>query len=699
MSRARKKPLGWSGRSLSAASWLLVVGLPLGLLVVGLSGGRWWVVGLYGGALLVLIVGTEVGRSLERRRWSDPLRSLCRNLEAFNAQPDEAWDLPATPELAELVRPVKNLQERYLALRGELESVRYEPAAGGLDTEERDVTVPFDARMTRSGSFEPPSFEPSMLASGEVSTLEMINRLEPRTLRWLTSTLAEQEFLGWSIAELKKKSFLEIVQDDDRKLARQELRTVLDRGEGHGLIYRITTATGATRAVELNIGVRYGPDQKVLHLRCHLTDVTAKLRDESELKRRTQELTQANDVLRRTNRELRQLKDRYSDLYENAPAMYFTVDRRGRIRECNDRLVQTLGYSKDWLIGRSVLSLLPESRTSSEDDRFLLPGPLQVTPSSVEFASEWVRSDGSPRAVWVTRSATLGTDGQVRQWRCVAQDVTARRNLEAELQVKNERLARANVELLTKNKELDEFTHVVSHDLQEPLRTLIAFSDFLLRDHADKLDESGQDYVRYLVEASKRLRSLIKDLLELSRAGKVTADFAAVALTEVVEVVKADLSELVRTRGAEITSSPDLPEVWGDRDRIGQLVANLVGNGLKYNQSPAPKVEIRARIDDPEWVTIAIQDNGIGIDTRYHSRIFQLFRRLHTREEYDGTGAGLAICQKIVQAHGGRIWVESQAGTGSTFFVKLRRTRPVAETIPLDAASPLSDGEEPRTGV
>ena len=201
------------------------------------------------------------------------------------------------------------------------------------------------------------------MASGEFSTLDMISRLDPRTLRWLDSSLAEQDFLGWSLAELREKSFLDIVQADDRKLAKQQLRTVLERGEGHGLIYRITTARGETRAVELNVGVRYGPDRRVLHLRCHLADVTAKLRDESELRRRTQELTQANDELRRTNRELEELKDRYSDLYENAPAMYFTVDRLGQFLECNDTLVRTLGYPREELLGRPVARLLPEGRT------------------------------------------------------------------------------------------------------------------------------------------------------------------------------------------------------------------------------------------------------------------------------------------------------------------------------------------------
>jgi PAS domain S-box-containing protein len=616
---------------------------------------------------LLIGVGLTIGQAWERVQWVEPVRDLARNLAAFNDQPYESWALPSTPSLSALIPPVRDLQARYLSLRGRLDQGGHDMLSFS-DSGEMSAVSPLQARMTRSGSFEAPIVEESTMASGEFATLDMINRLDPKTLRWLDSSLTEQIFLGWSLFELKQKSFLDVVQADDRRLAKQQLRMVLERGEGHGLIYRITTAKGETKAVELNVSARYGADRKVLHLRSHLTDITAKLRDESELKRRTLELTQANDELRRTNRELEELKDRYSDLYENAPAMYFTVDRQGQFLECNNTLVRTLGYLRRDLVGRPVVRLLPGGRAPTPADLFAEASCV----GSIEFESEWSKADGATIAVWVTGTAISGADGKVRHVRCVAQDITARRTLEAELQVKNERLALANTELSRKNKELDEFTYVVSHDLQEPLRTLIAFSDFLMRDQGDKLDDAGKEYVRYLVEASRRLRALIQDLLSLSRAGKVTAEFATVNLDEVVEVIKADLSELIRSKNAAILVNGPLPKVWGDRDRIGQLLANLVGNGLKYNQNPDPIVDVSAREDqEGRWVTLSVRDNGIGIEPQFHARIFQLFRRLHTREEYDGTGAGLAICQKIVQAHGGRIWVESEPGRGSTFHVTL----------------------------
>ena len=218
------------------------------------------------------------------------------------------------------------------------------------------------------------------------------------------------------------------------------------------------------------------------------------------------------------------------------------------------------------------------------------------------------------------------------------------------------------------------------------MRTLIAFSDFLLKDYGDKLEAEGQEFVRYLVDASRRMRAMIHGMLNLARVGKVIGEIHLVNLDELLAVIKTDLKELLRSRGAELRIASPLPLVWGDRDRIGQLLANLINNGIKYNKSPTPWVEVNAIVeagaDSPGHaadsspnaeVTISVRDNGIGIEPQFHGTIFQLFRRLHTREEFDGTGAGLAICNKIVQAHGGRIWVESTLGQGSTFFVRLPR--------------------------
>ncbi|MDR3637823.1 MAG: PAS domain S-box protein [Isosphaeraceae bacterium] len=599
----------------------------------------------------------------ERRRWVAPVRRLALRLGALADDPKQPLDLVYSAELGELNEALRTLKKSWQSL----------PTVGiPLANPNSDAAA---ALMTKSGLLAGlpaeggTAADPNSSNEFTVST-DMVSRLDPRTLCWLNSSPAEQEFLGWNLPELREKSFLEIVHPDDFKRTRDELREALVKGEAHGVIVRVKTADGKLKAIEMNVSVRYGTDLAASHLRCHLTDVTAKLRAERELKLRTRELEQLNGQLRVINRELEDLKDRYRDLYQNAPAMYFSLDAHGQFLDCNDTLLDTLGYRREDLIGRSFERLLPPERRADFAERFA----EYMRRGSIELESQWVKAGGETIDVWVSGTAVLGRDGKLLNSRSVAQDITARHRLEAELKEKNERLARTIEEVSRKNKEMDEFTYVVSHDLQEPLRTLIAFSDFLLRDCGDRLDDTGREYVQYLVDASRRMRALIHGLLTLSRAGRVTGDPVVVNLEEVLAVVKADLAELTRCKGACLQVAGPLPALWGDRGRIGQLFSNLVSNALKYNRSDGPRVEVGAAPEASEaWATIYVRDNGIGIDPQFHAKIFQLFRRLHTSEEYEGTGAGLSICAKIVEAHGGRIWVESQPGEGSTFFVRLPR--------------------------
>ncbi|QDV37481.1 sensor histidine kinase [Tautonia plasticadhaerens] len=654
---------------LAASAGLAVVrGLPDGL------------AGALLGAAVALPIGVIWGVDCTRRRWRRPIRRINETLVDRpqgiglvipSPRPKVGRDAPI--EVQVLARSVVDLQDRL--------SFSMRALNAGSSGHPREA-------MTRSGLFNPPS-EPGGGESSSSNSFEgedMIGRLDPGSLRWTEASPALQTFLGAGLDRLRDLSILELLHPDDRVPAGRQLRDVSGRGEALGLVYRMGTLGGDRKAVELNVSARYGPDGVAVYLRCHVTDVTEQIRARREERRRTRELIRLNDELRRTNRALAELKDRYSDLYQNAPAMYFSLDLEGRLLVCNDTLLKTLGYSRRDLIGRPYENLLPVSDRPTFRGRFA----QYLQDGRIEAESRWAAVDGREIDVFVTAVAVRDSEGRLLHSRSVAQDITTRKRLEAELRRNNDRLARINDELSRKNTELDEFSYVISHDLQEPVRTLIAFSGFLRQEYTDRLDEQAIEYLDYLTEASSRMRTLIQDLLELSRAGRTAADFGPVPLDLVLATLRVDYAELIRAKGAEVTATGPLPTCWGDRTRIGQLLGNLIGNGLKYNESGQPRVEIGVipthSPGDGRRVTLAIRDNGIGIDPQFHDKIFQMFRRLHARDRYDGTGAGLAICQKIARAHGGRIWVESSPGEGSTFFVEL----PIAPSGSLTTHLPSS---------
>ncbi len=219
------------------------------------------------------------------------------------------------------------------------------------------------------------------------------------------------------------------------------------------------------------------------------------------------------------------------------------------------------------------------------------------------------------------------------------------------------------------NRDLDDFAYIASHDLKEPLRGIAAYCQILIEDYHDRLDGEGRRRLDALETLCERLERLIDNLLTYCRVGRVQTPEAKVDLNEVV----AEQLETFRASGfehdVEVSVAKDLPTVKGDATLIGMVLGNLISNALKYNTSGQPRVEIGVTKDAN--VTLYVKDNGIGIDKKYHEDVFGLFRRLHTRKEYEGTGAGLTIVRKIVESHGGRIWLESKLGTGSTFFVSL----------------------------
>ncbi|WP_035741994.1 sensor histidine kinase [Parafrankia elaeagni] len=243
------------------------------------------------------------------------------------------------------------------------------------------------------------------------------------------------------------------------------------------------------------------------------------------------------------------------------------------------------------------------------------------------------------------------------------------------------RSARASIEsqaeiLRRSNRDLEQFAYVASHDLQEPLRKVASFCQLLERRYGDKLDERGSQYIHFAVDGAKRMQKLINDLLAFSRVGRTTETFVDVDLAEVVQRTETTLSIVLETTGGEVVTS-ELPTVPGDPVLLTQLFQNLVGNAVKFHGEQPPRIRIEAVERDTEW-ELSCADNGIGIEPEYADKIFVIFQRLHGRDAYEGTGIGLALCRKIVEFHGGRIWLDGTVNSGTTFRWTLPKRRAVA---------------------
>ena len=236
-----------------------------------------------------------------------------------------------------------------------------------------------------------------------------------------------------------------------------------------------------------------------------------------------------------------------------------------------------------------------------------------------------------------------------------------RRTCEAEAS-----LARYAAELTRSNAELEQFAYIASHDLQEPLRTVRSYVQLLARRYQGKLDSDADEFIGYAVDGVGRMQALINGLLAYSRVSTRGGEFKPVDCEALLDRSLANLQMAIEDSKAVVTHDP-MPTVTADELQLGQVFQNLISNALKFHAEQPPRVHISAENKAKEWV-FSVRDNGIGIEPQYFQRLFIIFQRLHRQEEYPGTGMGLAVCKKIVERHGGRIWMESEPGRGSTFY-------------------------------
>ncbi len=360
----------------------------------------------------------------------------------------------------------------------------------------------------------------------------------------------------------------------------------------------------------------------------------------------------ADDALRLSEGRLRTITDTTQDAI-------VMIDEEGDISFWNPAAARMFGYSQEEATGQNLHRLLAPAEFHEAHGKafasFQKTGEGAAVGKTLELAAINKNGDRFPIEM------SLAARRLPRGWGAVGiiRDITERNKA-------REQLRQAMDDLERSNRELEEFAYVASHDLKEPLRMVVSYMQLLERRYKGQLDEKADKFIGYAVDGAMRMQKLISALLDYSRVGRVNGDFETVDCTALIERIAGDLSATVSEKNARITYS-DLPEVQAAPALLGQLLQNLVANGLKYCTDPAPHVHVSAERGHGEWV-FSVSDNGIGIPPEHHERIFKIFQRLHTRDEFQGTGIGLSVCKKAVEHHHGRIWVESGQGQGSTFF-------------------------------
>jgi len=385
-------------------------------------------------------------------------------------------------------------------------------------------------------------------------------------------------------------------------------------------------------------------------------------------------------------KHLVQMEGRYRGLLEAAPDAMVVVNQTGEIVLLNVQAEKQFGYRRDELLGQRMKNIIPEGfaeRLVADASRSVADALAQQIGMGIELSGR--RKDGSEFPIEIMLSPLESAEGILvtaairnisarkkseRDNTQLENQATVMRSAHDELELRvserTKELAFANQILEQSNLELKQFAYIASHDLQSPLRSISGFVQLLKMEYEDKLSEEAVDWIRRTVQSIGQMQTLIRDLLSYSRVDARSVPFTQIPFLDIVNDALTLLESSIRDSGGRVTWD-QLPVIMGDRSQLVQLIQNLIGNGLTYRGDKPPHIHLSAERSGKEWV-FSVCDNGIGINPKHYGQIFEIFKRLHDQKDYPGTGIGLAVCRRVVIRHGGRIWVQSEPGHGSTFF-------------------------------
>ncbi|HTE27866.1 sensor histidine kinase [Flavitalea sp.] len=450
---------------------------------------------------------------------------------------------------------------------------------------------------------------------------------------------SEQEILGKTPYDFFPKELADNIRAPEEEVIKEGKLTAkeIQRPGEHGLVYHLVVRFPL-----------FDDNQQIYALCSMSTDITA--------------IKQAQAVLEQAHKQQQIILDGIQDLMEASLDIICLLDEQGRFVQISANCERLLGYTPDELAGRYYSELLvPEEKPASVEREAMIKDGATIRDSE----NRYVRKDGKiisllATAIWSPENHTFFS---------ILKDATEKQMTARQLTELNENLKKRAAELQASNIELERFAYVASHDLQEPLRMVSSFLQLLEKKLGGNLDDTSKKYIYFAIDGAERMKTLIQDLLQYSRIGTSKELVVSVDCNEIMNSVKNIYTLAIRETKADLIVHP-MPVIKAEKGQIHQLFQNLVGNAIKYSSPEPPRIEVGYEEQAEHW-QFYVKDHGIGINQKFYDKIFVIFQRLHNKSEYTGTGIGLAICKKIVERHGGTIWVESEQCKGSTFFIRL----------------------------